>query len=120
MKRHVAKARCVDLVANNVLVAIAVGRSSQESRWVAWKKLSESFRNHVRKLIIRDSIPHAEDEMPTWLQNAMCFTICSFLVRKEHDPKLAHDNIKPLIIERQMKRVGLPPLDAPILVRSNY
>ena len=75
--------------------------SGHEIGWVLWKEGREHLGNNAGKLVLRNSIPCVEKEMPARLQDAERFSVTLYFVGKEHHAKLARYDVEPLILEWQ-------------------
>src|SRR5690242_1895320 len=90
-------------------IVVPVRRACQKARRIVRKHLSKSIRHIIRKNVLFDAIPHIEQKMSSALQDAPCFAVARYTVRKEHRAKLAANEIKDRILERQSHSIRLPP-----------
>src|SRR5262249_61804228 len=101
---------CVlQLTTDQCRVVVAVGRTCQKARRIVRKNRCESIRHIVRKYILLDAIPYAEQEMSPGLQNPPCFAIATRAVGKEHRAELATDDIEGRIFKRQRQGIRMTP-----------
>src|SRR4030095_11016214 len=75
------------------------------------KKCGQGLMCDAVDRVIFQSPADAAEEDAAGLEHAKCLAYASCLVRKEHEPKLADDRIKRAIIERKLRRIGLPPFE---------
>ena len=73
---HYTGETCVlQLATDQRRIVVAVRRACQKARRIVWKNLSESVRHFIRKHVLLNAIPYAEQKMPFGLQDSLCFAV---------------------------------------------
>ena len=93
---------------------MAVRRAGEKQRRILGIQAGQRLGDGVSERVRLDAIPHIEQKTPARLEHPARLAIARHPVGKEHRAELADDGIEPVIVERQIERVGLLPDDAPV------
>jgi hypothetical protein len=80
LNRHTREACVLQFATDECRVVVAVRRACQKARRIVRKNPGERIRHIIRKYILLDAIPYAEQKMSSRLQEAPCFTVAGCAV----------------------------------------
>src|SRR5262245_64986921 len=112
LNHHAGEACLLQLTTDQHGVVIAVRRAYQKAWRIARKDFRERVRHIVREHVLLNAIPYVEQETPSGLEDPLYLTVAQLSVGKEHDPKLATNEVEGSIFERQRLCICFAPADA--------
>src|ERR1700730_3887464 len=111
---HTREACPVQFTTNQRGVVIAVRRACLKAWRIARKDFREGVGHIVSEHVLLNAVPHVEQETSSGFEHPLCLTVARLAVGKEHDAKLATNQIEGSILERQRQCVCLAPTDATV------
>src|SRR3984893_8395153 len=111
---HTREASPFQFTTNQLGVVIAVRRACQKAWRIARKDFRERVGHLLREHVLLNAIPHVDQEPSSGFEHPLCLTVARLAVGKEHDSKLATNQIEGSILERQRQCVCLAPTDATV------
>src|SRR5207247_266969 len=77
--------------------------------WVRREERGDRLVSDLCNHVVPQSVPDVEEVTSAALEHPKGFAEPSKLIREEHQPELAKDRIERTLLERQMRRIRLPP-----------
>ena len=69
-------------------------RACEKAWWIVRKDFRKRVRDIVREHVLLNAIPYVEQETSSGLEDPLCLTVARLAVGKEHDAKLATNEIE--------------------------